>query len=105
MGDDRYHIILDDHVMDFINGLSTAEQVRSIRGLELLEEFGPNLREPHAKHIRGKLRELRYKYNRKNFRFFYYRIDKTNFKILHAIVKKTNKTPESDIKIALSRIK
>ncbi|QQG44480.1 MAG: hypothetical protein HYW86_01010 [Candidatus Roizmanbacteria bacterium] len=41
-------------VEDFINSLEEKTQAKITRSLELLEEFGINLKYPHAKKISGK---------------------------------------------------
>ena len=64
--------------------------------LDLLEEFGPRIGEPVAKHLEGEIWELRPLRNR--FLYAYHKDNK--FIILHHFIKKTQKTPKREIEQA-----
>ena len=91
----------NDPVTKFILTLSPKDRAKVFRSLELLEEFGVNLKLPHARQIQGKLWELRPGSNR----LLYFAHIDNQFVILHAFKKKTQKTPPQEIKKALSRMK
>ena len=75
------------------------------RILELLMEFGPNLRMPHSRAVGGGLFELRPRGREGIGRVFYCFVVGQRVVILHAFVKKTQKTPEQELKIARKRMK
>jgi phage-related protein len=75
------------------------------RIVELLMEFGPNLRMPHSRAMGGGLFELRPRGREGIGRVFYCFVIGQHVVILHAFVKKTPDTPEQEIKIARKRMK
>lgn len=92
-------------VQEFIDSLSEKSQARVYNTLELLAEFGPMLRTPHAKKITGTpLWELRI-LGEASLRFFYIAKTGQSFLLLHGFTKKTQKTPKKEIKITLERLR
>jgi phage-related protein len=87
--------------LEFIDTLPLFEQVQSRNALRLLQEFGPSLTMPHAKHIKSKLWELR----AGGVRLFYFAYIEKRFVILHGFRKQSQKTPDQEIEIALRRMK
>lgn len=75
------------------------------RIVELLMEFGPNLRMPHSRAMGGGLFELRPRGREGIGRVFYCFVIGQRVLILHAFVKKTQETPEQELKIARKRLK
>jgi phage-related protein len=75
------------------------------RIVELLMEFGPNLRMPHSRAMGGGLFELRPRGREGIGRAFYCFIIGQCVVILNAFVKKTPDTPERELKIARKRMK
>lgn len=75
------------------------------RIVELLMEFGPNLRMPHSRAMGGGLFELRPRGREGIGRALYCFVIGQRVVILHAFVKKTQDTPESELKIARKRMK
>ena len=75
------------------------------RIVELLMEFGPNLRMPHSRAMGGGLFELRPRGREGIARVFYCFVIGQRVVILHAFVKKTSATPEKELKIARKRMK
>jgi phage-related protein len=73
------------------------------RLVELLMEFGPNLRMPHSRAMGGGLFEL--KPRGREGRAFYCFVVGQRVVILHAFVKKTQETPERELRIARRRMK
>jgi len=75
------------------------------RMVELLMEFGPDLRMPHSRAMGGGLFELRPHGRQGIGRAFYCFITGQCVVILHAFLKKTQATPERDLQIARKRMK
>jgi phage-related protein len=75
------------------------------RIIELLMEFGPNLRMPHSRALGGGLFELRPRGREGIGRAFYCFIVGQRVVILHSFLKKTQDTPEQELKIARRRMK
>ena len=64
--------------------------------MELLIEFGPNLRMPHSRAMGGGLFELRAHGREGIGRAFYCFVVSHRIVILHAFVKKTQETPQNE---------
>lgn len=75
------------------------------RMVELLMEFGPDLRMPHSRAMGGGLFELRPRGREGIGRALYCFVTGQRVVILHAFVKKTPTTPERDLRIARKRMK
>lgn len=75
------------------------------RLVELLMEFGPNLRMPFSRPMGGGLFELRPRGREGIGRAFYCFVSGRRIMILHAFVKKTQETPEKELCIARRRMK
>jgi len=75
------------------------------RIMELLMEFGPNLRIPHSRAMGGGLFDLRPRGREGIGRVFYCFVIGQRVVILQAFVKKTPDTPEQELKIARKRMK
>ena len=74
------------------------------RMVELLMEFGLNLRMPHSRALGGGLFELRPRGREGIGRVFYCFVVGRRVVILHALVKKTQDTREQDLRIARKRM-
>jgi phage-related protein len=92
-------------IMEFLISLPEKHRAKAIWEIELLREFGTDLKEPHIKAITGKeykgLWELRIKFAGDISRIFYFMSDKNNFILLHGFVKKTEKTSKRELDTAL----
>jgi len=75
------------------------------RIVELLMEFGPNLRMPHSRAMGGGIFELRPRGREGIGRVFYCFVIGQRVVILHAFIKKTPDTPEHELKISRKRMK
>ncbi len=75
------------------------------RLVELLVEFGPDLRMPHSRTMGGGLFELRPRGPEGIGRALYCYVTGQRIIVLHAFVKKTRATPERDLSIARKRKK
>lgn len=88
-----------------LEALPVRLRARLVRLMELIEERGVTvLREPHARHLEGKLWELRAKSDEGIARAIYVTIKGRRVVILHAFVKKTAKTPASALRLARRRL-
>ncbi len=94
-------------VEEFLDKLPPRARAKSIRDMQLLEEFGLELGSPHVKQIKGreKLWELRVQVASDTFRYFYFAFAGCKFVILHGIAKKTQKIPSRDLDMAEKRMK
>ena len=75
------------------------------RIMELLMEFGPDLRMPHSRAMGGGLFELRPRGREGIGRVFYCFVLGQRVVIRHAFVKKTMDTPDQELRIARRRMK
>jgi phage-related protein len=75
------------------------------RLVELLMEFGPNLRMPHSRAMGDGLFELRPRGREGIGRALYCYVDGQRIAILHAFVKKTQETPDKELRLARQRLK
>jgi phage-related protein len=75
------------------------------RIVELLIEFGPNLRMPYSRAMGDGLFELRPRSSEGIARVFYCYMIPRHIVVLHAFVKKTQETPKRELKIARKKMK
>jgi phage-related protein len=75
------------------------------RLVELLMEFGPNLRMPHSRTLGDGLFELRPRGREGIGRALYCYVDGQRIVVLHAFIKKTQETPEKELRCARQRLK
>ncbi len=73
--------------------------------VELLMEFGPDLRMPHSRAMGGGLLEIRPRGREGIGRAFYCFAIGQRVVILHAFIKKTQETPQRDLIIARRMMK
>jgi phage-related protein len=89
-----------------IEALPPSLRARLIRLMETVEAVGlENLREPHVKHLDGKLWELRAKAAEGIARGLYVTATGRRVIVLHVFVKKSQKTPRNALNVALERMK
>jgi len=91
-------------VSDFIKSLSQKDQARVYWTLDLLHEFGLNLKMPYARPVRGRLWELRVQSGRSTYRILYFAHTGCRFVLLHAFRKKTRETPRKELAVAEWRL-
>lgn len=83
-----------------IEALPPGLQARLIRLMETVENVGlEQLREPHVKHLEGKLWELRAKAPEGIARGIYVTITGRRVVILHVFMKKSQKTREPPLRL------
>lgn len=91
-------------IQEFIDNLEERYRTKVFHTFELLAEFGPLLRMPHAKKITGtSIWELRI-LGQASLRFFYIAIIQKTFLILHGFTKRKQKTPKNEVEFALKRL-
>lgn len=89
-----------------IEALPVGLQARLVRLMEAVENVGlEQLREPHVKHLEGKLWELRAKAAEGIARGIYVTVTGRRVIVLHVFVKKSQKTPPGALAIARERMK
>ncbi len=89
-----------------IEALPAKLRARLIRLLETVENVGLEaLREPHVKHLDGKLWELRVRAEEGIARGIYVTAAERRVVVLHVFVKKSRKTPRRALATARERMK
>jgi phage-related protein len=102
----RWTVETFDGVDAEIEALPPGLQARLIRLMEAVENVGlEELREPHVKHLDGKLWELRAKASEGIARCIYVTVTGRRVVILHVFVKKSQKTPTAALNLARERMK
>lgn len=89
-------------VKDFIESIECKKlQAKILRDLDILKEFGNELREPHVKHVENGLFELRSKSASNIARIFFFYQKGEIIIALSGYVKKSNKIPSNIKELAL----
>lgn len=97
---------LDTGVDAELGELPVSLRARMLRLMEMVEAIGlENMREPHVRHIEGKLWELRAKATEGIARGLYVTVAGRRVVILHVFVKKSQKTPRRALDIARERMR
>lgn len=88
-------------VQDFLYSLEPKLRAKAFRDIELLKNFGNELKEPYVKPLKGKnnkgLYELRIKFSNDIARIFYFTYCDNKYILLHGFIKKSMKTPTKEI--------
>ena len=84
----------------FLNSLDIKMRAKMYREIDLLVMNGPNLREPHSKHIDDGIFELRAKQSNYISRVLYFFFTGKKAVLTNGFVKKTLKTPKREIELA-----
>lgn len=86
---------------EFLDGLDNKMRAKMIRTVELLRDYGYELREPYSKHLNNGIFELRAKVSTDITRgVLYFFVSGRKAILTHGFVKKTQKTPQSEIEKA-----
>ncbi|HEY1630000.1 MAG TPA: type II toxin-antitoxin system RelE/ParE family toxin [Rhizomicrobium sp.] len=101
-----WSVIVDERAAAEIRLLPADMKGRFLRITQMIENNGLTaLREPHVKHLDGKLWEIRLKGRDGIARSIYATASGQRVIVLRTFVKKTRKTPPQELKIALARLK
>jgi phage-related protein len=93
-------------VEKFLGSLTDSKlKAKATRALDLLEEYGPQLREPVSKPIKNGIFELRIKQSTNAVRCFYFFFQGHRAIVTNGFIKKTQKTPTREIWKASKRKK
>lgn len=84
----------------FLESLDIKMQAKMFREIDLLAANGPDLREPHSKHIGEGIFELRVKQGSDISRVLYFFYYGKKAVLTNGFIKKTRKTPREQIKLA-----
>lgn len=87
-------------VEEFIDSLDRKMQAKAIATIDILSEFGNQLREPYSKSVGDGLFELRIKFSSDITRIFYFFVVDNKIILTNGFVKKTMKTPTAEIELA-----
>ncbi len=92
-------------VKEFIASLDNKMKARVIRKIELLKEYGNQLRSPNSKSLGDGIFELRCQQSNNITRILYFFYVNQNLVITNGFTKKTQKTPRNEIELAKARRK
>ena len=84
-------------VKGFLCSLDIRLEAKVMRAIDLLEEFGTELREPVSKHLNEGIFELRASVGKDETRVLYFFHHKGKAILTHGFIKKTQKTPPKEI--------
>ncbi len=98
-------IYFNERVKSAIDVLPAGVRADFARLLQLLEEFGADLRLPHSQAMGSGLFELRPRGREGIARVFYCMQMEQTIVVLHSFVKKTQETPRHELDIATRRMK
>ena len=88
-----------------IKSLPASLRARLLRLMEMVETLGlEQIREPHVKHLEGKLWELRVKAREGIARGIYVTVAGRRVIVLHVFTKKSRKTPPGALALARKRM-
>jgi len=95
----------NERVLAEIEGWPVGVLADYARLVELLAEFGPDLRMPHSRALGSGLFELRPRGREGIGQALYCYLVAERVIVLHAFVKKTRAMPEKDLRLARRRMK
>ena len=84
-------------VAEFLDSLTAKMRVKAVGSLELLEEFGNQLKEPYSKYLSDGIFELRIKFASDISRIFYFFVVNNKIVLTNGFIKKTKKTPSGEL--------
>jgi phage-related protein len=87
-------------VKDFFDSLQPKMAAKMIRTIELLQKYGPDLRDPYSSFLDGDIFELRAKVGSDITRVLYFFYYDKQIILTNGFVKKTQKTPKKEITLA-----
>lgn len=98
----EFEVILTEQVVEFIVSLPLKMQAKIQRTIQLLEEFGYSLPDPHSKKLKSteNIYELRIILASDICRLFYFHWKNKIYVITSGYIKKTNKIDKNQIERA-----
>ena len=87
-------------VEEFLSSLSLKMRIKAIDSLDLLEEYGNQLRMPYSKALSDGIFELRIKFSGDISRIFYFFYVGNKIVVTNGFIKKTQKTPKTELEKA-----
>ncbi len=87
----------------FLDSLDNKMRAKLLGLLVILSEKGNNLREPYSKHLQDGIFEIRCKFGNNITRVLYFFYYNQRIILTNGFVKKTQKTPKSEIDLAIKR--
>ncbi len=91
-----------DEIQDFLLSFDDETVNKIINSLEVLDEFGEQIRPPKSKKVAKNIYELRVLGNL-SVRIFY-TFYTENIWVLHAFTKKSQKIPPKELKVVINRL-
>ncbi|MCD7858580.1 MAG: type II toxin-antitoxin system RelE/ParE family toxin [Firmicutes bacterium] len=85
---------------EFLQSLAPKMEAKMLRTIELLEEYGGELREPYSKPLGDGIFELRAKVGNNITRVLYFFFIGNRVILTHGFIKKSQKTPAGEIERA-----
>lgn len=85
---------------DFILSLDIKMKAKILGIIDVLEEYGTQLREPYSKHLGDGIFEIRGKVGTDITRILYFFYYKKRIILTNGFVKKTQKAPKNEIRLA-----
>ena len=103
----KYDVLILEPAKIFLSNCDIKLRAKAFRTIELLQEFGPVLKEPHSKKIVGTkdLYELRVKFSTNICRLFYFHHNNKIYVITSGYIKKEHKLNKQEIEKALKLMK
>jgi phage-related protein len=95
------------HAVQFLDSLPVKFRAKAYRSIGLLQEFGPFLREPHAKRVSGQpgLMELRVTFASDICRLFYFHLRQGVYVVTSGYQKKARKLDPREIRRAVESMR
>ena len=84
-------------VEEFLDSLPAKMRIKAIDSLDLLEEYGNQLRLPYSKALTDGIFELRIKFASDISRIFYFFYVGNKIVVTNGFIKKTQKTPQIEL--------
>ena len=84
-------------VEEFLDSLPVKMRVKTLDSLDLLEEYGNQLRMPYSRALTDGLFELRIKFASDISRIFYFFYVGNKIIVTNGFIKKTQKTPSTEL--------
>ena len=88
-------------IRTFFDKLTDKHVAKARRMIDLLEEFGTELKMPYCQYLQEGIWELRIKFASDISRIAYFLYTDNKIVLLNGFIKKTQKTPKGEIELAL----